>query len=74
MPQMALAGLKSARIRAGLTQVQLAEKLGVKPLAVSRWEIGDRSMSVDTLWRVADALTCDPADILREPNPVEGAA
>ena len=38
-------GGRGARIRrrAGVTQVQLAELVGVSPLTVSRWERGERT-------------------------------
>lgn len=38
------------RKRAGLTQKQLAEKLGVKNTAVSNWESGNNSIDIDTLF------------------------
>ena len=36
-----------ARGRAGLTQAQIAERLGVKPQTVSNWENGVSSPSLD---------------------------
>lgn len=32
--------LREARLRAGMTQVQLAEAMGVNQTAVSNWELG----------------------------------
>jgi transcriptional regulator with XRE-family HTH domain len=37
--------LKAARTRAGLTQLALANRLGVDPQTVSRWERGERGIS-----------------------------
>lgn len=37
--------VKAARREMGLTQAQLAERLRVRPLAVSRWERGERRPS-----------------------------
>jgi transcriptional regulator with XRE-family HTH domain len=49
--------LRTARERAGLTQVQLAEILGVGQPTVSEWERGDgMAMSVATYKRIAAAL------------------
>lgn len=37
-----------------LKQSQVAERLGVQPAAITRWENGTRSMTVETLLRIAD--------------------
>lgn len=44
-----------ARRRAGLTQRQLAELLGLRQATIARWERGDRSVSVDDVELVAHA-------------------
>jgi len=44
-----------ARRRAGLTQRQLAERLGLRQATIARWERGDRSVSVDDVALVAHA-------------------
>lgn len=38
------------RKKSGLTQKQLAEKLGVKNTAVSNWESGNNSVDIETLF------------------------
>ena len=38
------------RKKAGLTQRELAEKLGVKNTAVSNWESGNNSVDIETLF------------------------
>lgn len=38
------------RKKAGLTQKELAEKLGVKNTAVSNWESGNNSIDIETLF------------------------
>lgn len=38
-------GLKQKRAQLGLTQVQLAARLGVSANAVARWERGERRIS-----------------------------
>ena len=40
----------------GLTQADLAAKLGVTQSMVSRWEKGETNFTLDTLCRIADAL------------------
>jgi transcriptional regulator with XRE-family HTH domain len=44
-----------ARRRAGLTQRQLAERLGLRQATIARWERGDRSVSLDDVEMVARA-------------------
>lgn len=42
------------RKKKGLTQKELAEKLGVKNTAVSNWESGNNSMDIEMLFRVCE--------------------
>lgn len=44
------------RKKAGLTQKQLAERLGVKNTAVSNWENGQNSIDTELLFRVCDVF------------------
>ena len=44
-----------ARRRAGLTQRELADRLGCRQATIARWERGDRQVSVDDLGPVASA-------------------
>lgn len=48
--------LVRARLDAGLTQQQLAARLGTTQSAVARWENGDVVPKLDTLQRLADVL------------------
>ncbi len=45
-----------ARIRAGLTQVQLSEKSGISQADISRLENGTRNPSLALLKRLAEAM------------------
>lgn len=47
--------VRDARVAAGLTQQQLAARLGTKQSVVSRWERGLDVPRVDTLARILDA-------------------
>lgn len=51
--------LRQAREQAGITQRELAERLGCTQPAISQAETGGASLSVATLQRFADALGCD---------------
>lgn len=51
--------IKQARKRAGLTQKQLGEKLGITFQSVAQWETGKRIPKVESLQKIADALNMD---------------
>ena len=48
--------IKEAREWAGLTQVELGEKIGVSGVAVMRYEKGQRQLRIEQLQRIADVL------------------
>lgn len=48
--------LRHIREQKQLTQAELAQKFGVQPSAISHFESGRRSPSLDNLKRLADAL------------------
>ncbi len=48
------------RAAAGLSQTELAVRLGTTQSAVARWETGDVSPRLDTLERIADACGLHP--------------
>ncbi|MDE2887201.1 MAG: helix-turn-helix domain-containing protein [Gemmatimonadota bacterium] len=52
--------LLEARKRAGLTQGQVAEKMGTKPTAITRLESASRlhSPKIETLQKYAEAVGC----------------
>lgn len=57
---MKVAGvIKVARKRAGLTQAELAWRVGTTQSAVARWEAGDRDPGFETLQRLIRACDLD---------------
>ena len=48
--------IKAARLKAGLTQRELSDKLNVSFVNISQWENGTRNPKIETLQRIADAL------------------
>ena len=48
--------LKEERLRAGLTQQQLAERIGTKKTYISRLENGKSDIQLNTLFRIFEGL------------------
>lgn len=65
--------IRIARRRAGLTQVELARRAGTSQAAVSAYESGRRSPSVDTLCRILAAAGSELRMRLAEPDTHRGA-
>ena len=56
----------------GLTQEQLAERIGIARSYLTKIERGDRRYDQPFLEAAADALRCDPSDlIVRDPTATE---
>lgn len=64
--QRAGALLREARLRAGLTQHELAARLGWSPDTYASYETGRRGLRVAQLFEVAAALAVPPAALLIE--------
>jgi len=61
------AAIREMRKRAGLTQVQIAERLGITQRCISGWEReGPPIPETRTIWRVADA--CEYRALLVGPD------
>lgn len=60
------------RKKRGLTQIELAEKLGTTQGALSSWETGRVSLTSDNLIRLSEALNCSTDELLglEEKEPV----
>lgn len=58
--------LRERRETAGLSQEELARRVGVSVFTVSRWELGKHSPPVDRLYDLADALGCHVHDLIEE--------
>lgn len=56
--------LARARMAAGMTQGQLAEKIGCSQKDVSRWEHGARTPRVETLAKIAGVFGCKIEDLI----------
>lgn len=56
--------IKAARKKAGLTQKQLGEKMGISYQAVSQWENDLRNPKIETLRAIANALEVPLRDLI----------
>jgi len=61
--------IASRRNMAGLTQEEVAERLGVGNEAVSRLERGVAMLTVVRLFELADMFGCETADLLTAASP-----
>jgi len=59
------AALRAARERAGLTQGDVAEKIGLSGSAFSRMEIGNAAVDVERFWTLAEIYGLRPSALLR---------
>jgi transcriptional regulator with XRE-family HTH domain len=59
------ARIREERRHAGLSQVQLGERVGRDHKTISRWENGHRTPSLDDLVRIAHALGTAVSDLTR---------
>lgn len=57
------AAIRQRRIMAGMTQMQLAEAIGVTYQQAHKYEAGINRISAARLWRIAQALGCTVGDL-----------
>jgi transcriptional regulator with XRE-family HTH domain len=55
--------LRQLRLRAGLTEQALANRLGVTYHAIQAWEKGQRAVRKEWISKLAAALDCDAAEL-----------
>lgn len=68
-PQRRRHFIKEWRKAKGLTQEQLADRVGVAVSTISQLETMKQGYSQPTLEAIADALGCEPADLLMRTPP-----
>jgi transcriptional regulator with XRE-family HTH domain len=66
--------IRTARRRAGLSQVELAELLGVRQSSVSQWERGSTKPSTVHLLTLAARLGCSLVELAGVSGTTAGAA
>lgn len=58
--------LREIRKRCGITQMQLAEIIGVDQSTISQWETGHALPSLKIAVKLANALGCKVDDLIKE--------
>lgn len=58
--------IKIVRIKRDLSQQEVASRVNITPSYMSRIENGSISTSVEKLYRIAQAMECEPAELLPE--------
>lgn len=56
--------IRTCRIRAGLTQAELASRLGVDRTSITKWETGGASPRTGKLLEIARELGCTVEELL----------
>lgn len=62
-------GLKAIRMKAGLTQRELGDLVGMSRFAIIDYESGRRSPTFETTRKLARVLKCSLSDLDDELNP-----
>ena len=58
--------IRDARLHAGLTQSSLALSAGLSRTSITNIEMGNQQPTIHALWRIADAVSTSPCDLLPE--------
>lgn len=58
--------IKEIRIKKGITQKELAEKLGTSQQNLAQYECGKRNPKLETVKKIADALNVFMSDLINE--------
>lgn len=61
---------RALRLAKGLTQAQVAQRLGVDRAHVSALEMGQRNPTAVSLWEIAQALEATVSDLVRVPPAI----
>ena len=57
--------IKHFRVKAKLSQLELAEKLNVTQGAISHWEVGLSAPRIELLPKLAEVLNCSIDELIR---------
>lgn len=63
--------IKSLRDDAGLSQLEVSNKLGISRASLANYEVGKQRIQTDDLYRLAAVLGVGPKDLLPDKEPSE---
>lgn len=66
--------LKLLRIKAGLTQQEMADKLGLDQTTISAWEVGRATPTVKSIKKLATVLNVTTEEVIESLEHGSGAA
>ncbi len=58
--------ISKLRVQKGLTQESLSGLAGIARSHLAALENGEKTVRLDTLWRIADALEIPPSELIRK--------
>ena len=68
-----MSAIKARRLKLGMSQAELAQKMGVRQNTISGWERGTRQPSIAKIKQLALSLECSIEDLLSGNAQTEGA-
>ena len=66
--------IRDCRVKAGLTQAELAARVGVDRTSVVKWETGNAAPRAGKLLEIANAVGCTVDELLSPASRVDSAA
>ena len=63
--------IKNYRLKVGLTQAELAERMGVHQTAIAQWEKGQAAPTASKLPLLATVLSCSISDLFDDSKEAE---
>lgn len=63
--------IRSRRTALGITQQELAERMGIGQATVARYEVAPQNLTLELLERIAVSLDTTPASLLTDPDAPE---
>lgn len=62
--------IKEIRLDRGLSQRQLADRIGTTKATISKWEKGQRQLTLEKMYRLARGLECHHVELIDDTGPV----